>query len=239
MIGTPSESATSGFAPALVNCALIFATAAPGTIKSGESTSIKWVGGAKDWHSLNKSSNFQTTPLASLSSMHCRSSHMPLTFLRKQIFPPTPPRLVKFCARASSVTHGASSTVPTSDHVPELMNAQSFPVAGIAAIADAVSWQAGTITLVSCSADNSDKSPRRCPTVVPLATILGAAVRFNPVESKTSLLHRCTPTATNPECVAFVYSATTLPQSRYVMYSGKFTQGVASSFPASLSANNW
>src|SRR5579862_1456879 len=140
--------------------------------------------------------------------MHWRSSHIPFTFLRKQILPPIPPRFVKFCERASSVTHGASSTVPTSDHVPELINAQSFPVAGIAAIADAVSWQAGTITLVSWSADSSDKSPRRLPAVVPLATILGAAARLNPVESKTSLFHRCTPTATKPECVAFVYSAT-------------------------------
>ncbi len=109
---------------------------------------------------------------------------MPFTFLRKQIFPPTPPRFVKFCERASSETHGASRTVPTSDHVPELMNAQSFPVAGIAAIAEAVSWQAGTITFVSCSADSSDKSPRRFPIVVPLATILGAAVRFRPTRVK-------------------------------------------------------
>src|ERR1700749_3864919 len=139
--------------------------------------------------------------------MHWRSSHIPFTFLRKQIFPPTPPRFVKFCDRASSETHGASSIVPTSDHVPELINAQSFPVAGIAAIADAVSWHAGTITFVSCSAESSDKSPRICPTVVPLATILGAAERLSPSESNTSLLQRCTPTATNPEWVAFVYSA--------------------------------
>src|SRR5580704_6430733 len=142
--------------------------------------------------------------------MHWRSNHIPFTFFRKQIFPPIPPRFVKFCDRASSETQGISSIVPTSDHVPELINAQSLPVAGIAAIADAVSWHAGTITFVSCSAESSDKSPRTCPTVVPLATILGAAVRLNPRESKTSLLHRCTPRATSPECVAFVYSATTL-----------------------------
>ncbi len=46
---------------------------------------------------------------------------MPFTFFKKQIFPPTPPRFVKFKDRALSLTHGASSTVPTSDHVPELM----------------------------------------------------------------------------------------------------------------------
>ncbi len=188
--GAPSESATSGFAPARVSCALIFATASPGTISSGASTSMSWLGGGNAAHSFSKSSSLWTTPLASHSSMHWRSSHIPFTFLRKQIFPPTPPRFVKFCERASSETHGASRTVPTSDHVPELMNAQSFPVAGIAAIAEAVSWQAGTITFVSCSAESSDKSPRRFPIVVPLATILGAAVRFRPTESKTSRLHR-------------------------------------------------
>ena len=37
------------------------------------------------------------TPFASHSSMHWRSSHIPFTFFRKQILPPTPPRFVKFC----------------------------------------------------------------------------------------------------------------------------------------------
>src|SRR6266571_4754964 len=70
---------------------------------------------------------------------------MPFTFFKKQIDLPTPPRFVKFIRLASLLTQGAARTVPTSDHVPELMNAQSSPLAGIAAIADAVSWQAGTI----------------------------------------------------------------------------------------------
>ena len=38
------ESATSGRPPAAVNCALIFSIALPGTISSGASTSIKWLG---------------------------------------------------------------------------------------------------------------------------------------------------------------------------------------------------
>ena len=70
--------------------------------------------------------------------MYWRSSHIPFTFFRKQMDLPAPPRFVKFISRASSPTQGLFRTVPTSDHVPELMNAQSSPLAGIAAIADAV-----------------------------------------------------------------------------------------------------
>ena len=46
---------------------------------------------------------------------------MPFTFLWKQKVSSTPPRLVKFSARACGVLMGEASTVPTSDHVPELM----------------------------------------------------------------------------------------------------------------------
>src|SRR5437016_13003730 len=110
--------------------------------------------------------------------MHCRRSHMPFTFLRKQVVPPTPPRLVKFNSQASSVIHGESSTVPTSDHVPELIKAQSSPLAGIAAIADAVSWHAGTIRVVSLNSGSRFNSCRIFPTIVPVGTIFGAAVKI-------------------------------------------------------------
>ena len=46
------------------------------------------------------------------------SSHRPMTLRRKRIVPSTPPSLVKFAARASSVSTGASSSTPTSDQVP-------------------------------------------------------------------------------------------------------------------------
>src|SRR4029077_20268560 len=120
-------------------------------------------------------------PRDSHSSMHWRSSHIPLTFFRKQTVPPTPPRLVKFIARASSPTHGLSRTAPTRDHVPELIKAQSSPDAGIAAIADAVSWQAGAISRVCRNAVSSLRSPRTPPTIVPVGTISGAAVLASPV----------------------------------------------------------
>src|SRR6266700_5824195 len=106
--------------------------------------------------------------------MHWRSSHIPFTFFRKQMDLPAPPRFVKFISRASSPTQGLFRTVPTSDHVPELMNAQSSPLAGIAAIADAVSWQAGTINLVSRKAESLPRSPPMLPTIVPVGTIRGA-----------------------------------------------------------------
>src|SRR6266478_8727044 len=143
--------------------------------------------------------------------MHCRRSHMPFTFLRKQVVPPTPPRLVKFNSRASSVMHGESSTVPTSDHVPELIKAQSSPLAGIAAIADAVSWQAGTISLVPPNAGSLERSPPMLPTIEPVGTILGAAEISSSSDSNISSHHSCPPKRTSWVCVALVYSATRCP----------------------------
>src|SRR4029077_2133682 len=95
-------------------------------------------------------------------------------FFKKQICFPTPPRFVKFSFCASSLTHGESKTVPTRDHVPELINAQSSPVAGIAAIADAGSWHAGKISCVLRNEERSLKSPRIAPAGEPLGTISGA-----------------------------------------------------------------
>src|SRR5436189_6112528 len=100
-----------------------------------------------------------SVPRPSHSSMHWRSSHIPFTFFRKQMDLPTPPRFVKFIPRASSLAQGVVRTVPTSDHVPELMKPQSPPLAGIAAIADAVSWHAGTINLVLRRAGRMLRSP--------------------------------------------------------------------------------
>src|SRR4030088_263798 len=101
---------------------------------------------------------------------------MPFTFFKKQVVAPTPPRLVKFILRASSVTQGESSTVPTSDQVPELMKAQSFPVAGTAATAEAVSWQAGTINRVPRKAESVLNGAPTVPTTHPVGTICGVAL---------------------------------------------------------------
>ena len=146
--------------------------------------------------------------------MYWRSSHIPFTFFRKQMDLPAPPRFVKFISRASSPTQGLFRTVPTSDHVPELMNAQSSPLAGIAAIADAVSWHAGTISLVPPNAVSFARSPPMLPTIEPVGTILGAAEISSPSDSNISSHHSCPPKRTSWVCVALVYSATRCPPSR-------------------------
>src|SRR5260370_35321541 len=99
--------------------------------------------------------------------MHWRSSHIPFTFFRKQMDLPAPPRFVKFISRALSLTQGLFRTVHTSDQVPELMNAQSSPLAGIAAIADAVSGQAGTTRLVPRNPGLFLTAPPNLPTMYP------------------------------------------------------------------------
>ena len=102
-------------------------------------------------------------------SVHCLTSHIPFTFLWKQFRSPTAPRLVKFSAHAAALLRGCSSNVPTSDHVPELMYAQSLPVAGMPAIADAVSWHAGAISVVSAKAANSAAARSVCRCRCPAA----------------------------------------------------------------------
>ena len=49
------------------------------------------------------------------------STHRPITLRRKRMVASTPPSLVKFAARASSLSTGWSSSRPTSDQVPEEM----------------------------------------------------------------------------------------------------------------------
>ena len=59
--------------------------------------------------------------------------------------PPTPPSLVKFASSVRGVMIGRGTSVPSSDHVPELRNARP-PNAGTDATAEPVSWQAGATT---------------------------------------------------------------------------------------------
>src|ERR1700744_1739984 len=67
------------------------------------------------------SSTVKEVPEAAHASMHCLSSHMPLTALWKQIRLPTAPRLVNSSASAARELQGEPSSAPMSDHVPELM----------------------------------------------------------------------------------------------------------------------
>ena len=224
--------------PAASICLLIFACISSGSISSGSSTSNSTLGSGSFSHTRINSSTEETYPAFAQSSMHCCSSHMPFTFLRKQIFPPAPPRFVKFNFLASAETFGDASRTPPSDQVPELINAQSSPLVGIAAIAEAVSWHAGTISSVSSNAGISFNSCRIFPTIVPVGTIAGAAARQSPVAAKISSHHSSVSSETSCVCVAFVYSETGSPPSRCVMYSGKFSHGERGSIPPPTSACN-
>ena len=74
------------------------------------------------------------------------SSQSPPIFFRNRMLRPTPPSFVKLHPSAASVMIGCGISMPMRDQVPELMYAQSFPSAGTAATADAVSWLAVAIT---------------------------------------------------------------------------------------------
>src|SRR5215510_13399744 len=91
-------------------------------------------------------------PSAAHIRRHDWSSHRPLMFFSSLTVPHTPPSFVKLRSRALAVISGASISVPTSDHVPELMKAVD-PPAHTEAIADPVSWHAGATTGVPANAD--------------------------------------------------------------------------------------
>ena len=90
-------------------------------------------------------------------------------------------------SNATRVVTGTLVSVPTSDHVPELMYAVELKSVGIPAIADAVSWHAGTISCVSLNASSAASGPCTRPTTVPARTIGGAASIGRPSSPKNLL----------------------------------------------------
>src|SRR2546421_9416959 len=124
MNGISRLSVENAGCPARRSCPLIFPSISPGSVNGGSSTSIKKSGAGSVSHSSTNAFTDTVVPRSSHSSMHCRSSHIPFTFFRKQMDLPAPPRLVKFMPLASSLTQGVFSTVPTSDQVPELMRSE-------------------------------------------------------------------------------------------------------------------
>src|SRR3989442_1454286 len=76
---------------------------------------------------------------------HSCNIHKPITFFRRRVVPQTPASLVKLSLNASSEMTGASNSIPSKDHVPELRNAV-WSRAVTAATAEAVSCDAGAIT---------------------------------------------------------------------------------------------
>ena len=93
-----------------------------------------------------------------------------MTFFSSLVVPFTPPSLVKFKRSASGVMTGESSSVPSSDHVPELRKAVPSR-AEIAATAEPVSWQAGAITVAPASEEPRAMPGKSVPTIDPGSTI--------------------------------------------------------------------
>ena len=79
-----------------------------------------------------------TVPCAVQDCRQPCSIHRPMTFFNSLVVPFTPPSLVKFRRNASGVITGESSSVPSSDQVPELRKAVPSR-ADIAATAEPVS----------------------------------------------------------------------------------------------------
>src|SRR5262249_51475488 len=97
------------------------------------------------------------------------------------------------------------------DQVPELMNAV-FPHAGTDATADAVSCEAGAITGVPASADET--SPRSAPTAVPGSTIGVSSRDGRPISSIIFVAHVRVAACTNCVVAATVYAEQRRPVSQ-------------------------
>ena len=81
--------------------------------------------------------------------------------------PLTPPSFVNESLKASLLMIGAFVSMPINDHVPRLKNAHSFPLAGIAATADAVSCDATATIGKGFTLMNFATFFDNCPFMVP------------------------------------------------------------------------
>ena len=138
-------------------------------------------------------------------------------FFSSRVVPHTPPSLVKSSSIARGVMIGADSSVPSSDHVPELRNAVASPV-GTAVKAEPVSWHAG-VTIGTPASDRS-ASLRSGPSTVPGSTMSGSSRVGMSSSSSSSLAHVRFTASTHCVVVAFVYSAFSVPDSHRFRISG-------------------
>src|SRR6185437_11161259 len=138
-----------------------------------------------------------------------RSIHRPITFLSRRDVPFTPPSLLKFICSASGEVTGASTSIPTSDHVPELINAVPSRAA-IAATADPVSCVAGAITGVSATLAAPTLARSR-PTTVPGSTIGAGSEDGRPTRSSSPESHVRVVALTICVVLALVNSQTAFP----------------------------
>ncbi len=134
---TMSEADAGTACPVLVHQAW---TAAASGVRWNKASS----GSMTPWHSGREAAAVSRSSIANVcpSARHPRrqpsSTQSPVMLRSRRVVPSTPPSFVKLCARAASETTGDDISVPSSDHVPELMNATPGPD-GIEATADPVS----------------------------------------------------------------------------------------------------
>ncbi len=141
---------------------------------------------------------------------------MPFTFFRKQILPPTPPRFVKFKARASSLTQGAienrADQGPRSgaNERPVVANRRNRGDSGSRIVAG----RDNNLRFAKCGQMRKLRGGYR-PKHRAAGYNSGADAKLQSKFSKyLSSTTNAFPDATSPVCVAFVYSLTRLPQRR-------------------------
>src|SRR5512133_4282884 len=99
-----------------------------------------------------------------------------MMFFKRRVVPSMPPSLVMFSSWARGKRQAFCTSIPMSDHVPELRYAQlGLPelAAGTPATAEAVSCVGGATTFIGGKPARSATSARSFPSVVPGGTILG------------------------------------------------------------------
>jgi len=97
------------------HAAAMRADMSPGGRNAGSSRSMT----AANAGSRAASRSSAATSVRPDARMNSRSGHRPMTLRRYRIVPSTPPSLVKFARRLSSVRIGLSSSTPTRAHVPQ------------------------------------------------------------------------------------------------------------------------
>jgi hypothetical protein len=107
--------------PVLRHAPAILAGMSPGGKKIGSSGSTTAVNGATPVASASSDDTSVVTPAAAQARCDSWSNHRPMMFRRNRMVPSTPPSLVKFANRASSLSTGSDSSTPTSDQVPHEM----------------------------------------------------------------------------------------------------------------------
>ena len=159
------------------------------------------------------------------------------------MLPATPPSLVKFLPSPPPSPRARGSTVPTSDHVPELMNARPSCGKGMPATAEPgiVAGRGNHLGVRQAHflADFRTQFSQHRARLHDGREFFQAQPERRESIPSTSFAVR---TSSNCVVLASVYSAAVTPVSRYWKYSGRVSQRAArshSSGNSSTCATNW